>query len=104
MPLYDHKCSCCGYKSTEFVWITAKDGVVCPHCGAQMIRLFTGTFAELKTKRGKPRSYSYEPQEWSAVKDAWESCKADYKKGITDAKEVNYWKKEVQKENPNLVL
>lgn len=104
MPMYDHRCSQCGHQSTEFVWITAKEGVICPRCGGQMIRLFTGTFAELKTKRGKPFAYSWEPQEWNATKDNFESAKFDFKRGKTDATEVQFWKGEVEKENPNQIV
>jgi len=40
----------------------------------------------------------------NATHDAWESCKWDFKRGQTDKGEVDFWKKEMKKENPNLIL
>ena len=102
MPMYDYLCDC-GYHSIEFVW-HFEDAVVCPICQKPMRRLFTGTFAELKSTRSKPRSYSWEPEEWNSTKDSYESCKRDFDRGKTDLAEVKYWKKEVEKENPSLIL
>jgi len=69
-----------------------------------MQRLFTGSFAELKSARTKPYSYSYDPRAWNSTKDSFESCKHDFEKGKTSVKEVKYWKNEVEKENPNQVI
>lgn len=102
MPMYDYMCNC-GHHSSSFVW-HLDDMVFCPLCHKPMQRLFTGTFAELKSKRSKPRIYSWEPQEWDATKDNFESCKRDFERGKTDIAELNYWKTEVKKENPNLVI
>jgi len=103
MPMYDYQCNC-GYRSSEFVWITSDRGIVCPKCGGQMQRLFTGSFAELKSKRHKPRAYSYDPREWDATKDNFESCKRDVIRGKTDKKELDFWKKEMRKEHPELII
>lgn len=102
MPVYDYTCEC-GYHDNKFVW-HLEDEVVCPLCHKPMRRLFTGTFAELKSKRSKPYSYSWEPEEWNATKDNFESAKRDLKRGKTNQAEVDYWKKEVEKENPNLII
>jgi|GEM_PF-2879262 len=102
MPIYDYKCHC-GHHSDKFVW-HLDDMVFCPLCHKPMQRLFTGSFAELKSARTKPYSYSYDPREWNSTKDSFESCKSDFERGKTDATEVDYWKKEVEKENPNLVI
>jgi predicted nucleic acid-binding Zn ribbon protein len=102
MPNYDYMCDC-GYRSCEFVWKMSSI-VVCPRCSKEMKRLFTGSFAELKSKRSKPRAYSYDPREWDATKDNWEHCKRDYEAGKTDEKELKFWENEVKKENPDLVI
>ena len=102
MPLYDYLCKC-GHHSHEFVW-HLKDTALCPMCQIPMQRLFTGSFAELKSRRTKPRSYSYDPREWDATKDNYEACKRDYNRKKTDEKELSFWKGEVRKEHPDLIL
>lgn len=102
MPVFDYLCQC-GHHSDRFVWYL-NDMVFCPNCGKPMKRLFTDSIAELKSKRSKPRSYSYEFKECNAKKDLWETCKIDYKHGRTDERELNFWKKKVKEENPNLVI
>jgi hypothetical protein len=102
MPCYDYLCQC-GHHSDKFVW-HLDDMVICPICQKPMQRLFTGSFAELKSKRTKPRSYDYDPREWDATKDNYEGCKRDFQRGKTDEKELRYWQREVQKEHPDLIL
>jgi hypothetical protein len=100
--MYDYLCNC-GHHSSEFVW-HLDDMVVCPICQKPMQRLFTGSFAQLKSNRSKPHSYTYDPREWNATKDNFESCKRDFERGKADATEVEYWRGQVKKENPDLIV
>ncbi len=45
MPIFEYKCSSCGYKFELFRSLTSSEPVACPNCGAnETIKLFS-TFA-----------------------------------------------------------
>ena len=102
MPLYDYQCPDCCYRTNTFVW-SMGHGVVCPHCGTRMTRLFTTSNMYL-LGREKPVPFKFEPKECNADKDIWKSVIEDDKKGKLAPGELKFWKKEVEKNNPNLVL
>lgn len=103
MPLFDYKCETCGYSATEFVWITAKDELVCPDCGCQMIRLFTPTAGPL-LGREKPMPFKFDPGEPNADKSIWKTVISDAEKGKLKKGELEWWKKEINRTSPNMIL
>lgn len=103
MPIFDYECKTCGYRSSEFVWITAKDGVVCPRCHDQMTRLFTtGNMVLLNRQKAVP--FKFDPKEPNADKSIWKSVIVDAQKGVLQKGELEYWKKEISKTSPNIIL
>lgn len=103
MPIYDYQCNACGYRSSEFVWVTAKDGIVCPRCHNQMIRLFT-TSNMFLLNRQKAVPFKFDPHEPSADKSLWKSVISDAEKGKLHPGELKWWKKEIGKTSPNIIL
>jgi len=103
MPIYEYQCAKCGDRAENFVWHISGQEVKCKKCGGVMARLFTVSNLPL-LNRQKPRPYRYDFRKCSATEDAFESCKRDYEKGRTGTKEVEYWKKAVEEENPNLIV
>jgi len=77
--------------------------VYCPICSDVMARVFT-TSNMILTNRQKPRPFKHEPQECNADKDIWLSVIKDAERKKISKKEFNFWKKEVQKNDPTLIL
>lgn len=102
MPLYDFQCPNCCYRTNTFVW-SQKHEALCPHCNTEMAKLFTGT-SSLLPNREKPVPFKFEPKECSADKDIWKSVIEDDKRGKLAPGELRFWKEEVSKNNPNLIL
>jgi len=102
MPLYDFQCPGCGYRSNTFVW-NMHNKVICPHCGETMMRLFT-TSNMILLNRQKPRCFKHNPEECNADKDIWKTVIEDQKRGNLAPGELEFWKKEVSKNNPDVIL
>jgi len=54
--------------------------------------------------RQKPMGFKYDPKEMNADKDIWKTVITDTESGKTTKAEIKWWKKEIEKNNPNLIL
>jgi len=102
MPIYDYQCVC-GYRSEKFVWAGKENKVFCPICHKHMKKLFTTT-SSLLPGREKPVPFKFDPKEPSADKSIWKSVISDAEKGKLHPGELKWWKKEIGKTSPNLIL
>lgn len=102
MPLHDFQCPKCCYRANIFVW-TWKHKASCPHCNIEMTKLFT-TSNMVLLNRQKAVPFKFEPKEANADKGIWKSVIEDEKRGVLAPGELKFWKKEVEKNNPNLIL
>jgi putative FmdB family regulatory protein len=102
MPIYRYKCTKCNLDSEEFVW-NGDAHISCPECGTEMIRLFTTSNMPL-LNREKPISFKYDPHEPNADKNIWKTVISDAEKGKLHPGELKFWKREMAKSNPNVIV
>lgn len=103
MPLYDYQCPNCGRRDLEFVWTNSSKQIMCRNCKTPMIKLFTTSNLVL-LNRQKPVPFKFEPKEGNADKEIWQTVIHDAEKGKLKKGELEHWKKEVSKSNPNIIL